>query len=108
MLAALNARDWLIIGVFALGALVGIVSFAQLLGFLLRRYHDVMIALLTGFMLGSLRRVWPFKDTDGLDNVLPALVTPAGLEVDVILAGLAALVGVTLVLVLERAGRPTH
>jgi putative membrane protein len=108
MLVALNQRDRLVIGVFAMGALLGIASFARLLGWLLRRYLDVMIALLTGFMLGSLRRVWPFKSADGLENIVPALFTPAGLDLNVIYATLLALSGVALVLLLERISRRLH
>jgi putative membrane protein len=107
MLGALNQRDWLVIGVFALGALLGITSFARLLGWLLQRYHDVMIALLTGFMLGSLRRIWPFKDAQS-ENVIPALFTPAGLDLNVVYAALLALSGAALVLLLDRISRRLH
>lgn len=107
MLLALNQRDWLIIGVFALGALLGMASFARLLGWLLRRYHDLMIALLTGVMLGSLRRIWPFKDAEA-ENIIPVLFTPVGLDLNVIYAGLLALSGVALVLLLERVSRRPH
>jgi len=105
MLRALSQRDWLVLGVFALGAVVAGVSFAQLLGWLLRRYHDVTIALLTGIMLGSLRSVWPFKSVDGLENVVPPLFTPAGLNVNVVYAALMALLGVALVLLLDHVSR---
>ena len=37
------------------------VTFAQVLGWLFKRYHDLTVAVLTGFMLGSLRKVWPWK-----------------------------------------------
>ena len=107
MLLALNQRDWLIIGVFALGALLGMASFARLLGWLLRRYHDLMIALLTGVMLGSLRRIWPFKDAEA-ENIIPVLFTPVGLDLNVIYAGLLALSGVALVLLLECVSRRPH
>jgi putative membrane protein len=45
------------------GATVGIVTFAQILGWFFRRYHDITVAVLIGFMLGSLRKIWPWKDT---------------------------------------------
>ncbi len=44
------------------GAVVGLVSFSQVLGWMFRKYHDLMVALLTGLMLGSLRKVWPWKE----------------------------------------------
>ncbi len=44
------------------GAVVGLVSFSQVLGWMFRKYHDLIVALLTGLMLGSLRKVWPWKE----------------------------------------------
>ncbi|MDR1408141.1 MAG: DUF368 domain-containing protein [Tannerella sp.] len=48
---------------FICGAAIGIVSFSRVLSFLLRKYRDVTIAILSGFMLGSLNKVWPWKET---------------------------------------------
>ncbi|MBL4709552.1 MAG: DUF368 domain-containing protein [Flavobacteriales bacterium] len=48
---------------FGTGCVFGLVSFTHLLSFLLKRYHDTTIALLTGFMLGSLNKIWPWKNT---------------------------------------------
>lgn len=47
----------------ALGCLVGITCFVRLLSWLLHTYHQMTIAVLVGFMVGSLRRIWPFKTT---------------------------------------------
>lgn len=44
-----------------IGALIGLVSFAQVLSWLFKRYHDFTVALLTGFMVGSLHKIWPWK-----------------------------------------------
>lgn len=52
-----------VLGILVLGALVGIISFSNLLSWLLRKYHDVTIAVLAGFMVGSLNKVWPWKKT---------------------------------------------
>lgn len=49
--------------VFISGAAIGIVSFSNVLSFMLRKYHDITIATLAGFMLGSLNKVWPWKET---------------------------------------------
>lgn len=46
---------------FILGAAIGIIAFSNILSWLLRKYHNVTIAILTGFMLGSLNKVWPWK-----------------------------------------------
>lgn len=48
---------------FALGCVVGILSFARLLKWLLKHYYDAFVALLTGFMIGALNKVWPWKHT---------------------------------------------
>lgn len=48
---------------FACGAAIGIVSFSNVLSYLLRKFHDITIATLAGFMLGSLNKVWPWKET---------------------------------------------
>lgn len=66
-----------IIVVFAIGAVIGIISFSHALSWLLKHYHNPTIALLTGFMIGSLNKVWPWKqvletftDRHGVEQVL--------------------------------------
>ncbi|MGZ8867972.1 MAG: DUF368 domain-containing protein [Thermoanaerobaculia bacterium] len=61
VLNAVNRRDILDIIWVALGAGLGIIAFSQVLGWLFRRFHNVTVAVLTGLMLGSLRKVWPWK-----------------------------------------------
>lgn len=48
--------------VFIAGAAIGITSFSRVLSFALRKFHDITIAVLAGFMLGSLNKVWPWKE----------------------------------------------
>lgn len=62
-----------VIIVFAVGAVIGIISFSHLLTYLLNRFHDTTIAVLAGFMLGSLNKVWPWKEivAETENNVLP-------------------------------------
>lgn len=64
--------------VFAAGALIGITSFSRVLSFALARFRNSTLALLTGFMLGSLNKVWPWKEkmmmADGFElerNIMP-------------------------------------
>ena len=52
-----------VILVFGLGCVVGILSFSHVLNWALKNYHSATIALLTGFMVGSLNKVWPWKQT---------------------------------------------
>ena len=46
---------------FICGVIIGITSFSRVLSFALHRFHDITIAVLSGFMLGSLNKVWPWK-----------------------------------------------
>lgn len=52
-----------VIAVFGAGCLVGILSFSHALNWALKHHHNVTVALLTGFMVGSLNKVWPWKQT---------------------------------------------
>jgi putative membrane protein len=61
VLDAVNHRDFLTLLLVAVGAGIGLLSFARFLSWVLKRYHDATIAFLTGLMLGSLRKVWPWK-----------------------------------------------
>ena len=63
ILNAVSSFDIGILALFATGAVAGLVSFSHVLSWLLRRYHDVTISLLMGFMVGSLNKVWPWKET---------------------------------------------
>jgi putative membrane protein len=64
-LAAIGDRNLLYIGVFALGALVGLGLFSRLLSWLLEHRHDITMAALIGLMVGSLRALWPWLSEDG-------------------------------------------
>lgn len=82
-----------VIAVFIAGAAIGIVLFSKFLSFLLKNYHDITIAALAGFMLGSLNKVWPWKDA-AESNTLPT-------EYDWVPV-VAVIAGYALVAVLER------
>lgn len=62
MLEALKDLHWQLLTVFMLGGITGLLSFSRLLTWFLRRYHDSTIALLAGFMLGSIPKTWPWKE----------------------------------------------
>lgn len=61
VLEAIRSLDLLFIAVFAAGAACGLMSFSRLLHWLLHRFHGAAMALLTGFLFGSLAVVWPWK-----------------------------------------------
>lgn len=62
MITALIEFNIPIVLVFVAGCLVGILSFSRLLSWILDNYHSVAVALLAGFMLGSLNKVWPWRE----------------------------------------------
>jgi putative membrane protein len=62
--------------IFATGALVGLLSFSHVLKWLFKHYNNVTLAVLTGFIFGSLNKVWPWKITEmvmdkATGNVIP-------------------------------------
>ena len=61
ILNAVHERNFLIIGTVAIGAIFGLLSFARLLKWMFKNYHDATLALLSGFILGSLNKIWPWK-----------------------------------------------
>jgi len=113
ILEAVNARDLGTLAWFVAGIAVGIVSFAQLLGWLFRRHHDLTVAVLTGFMLGSLRKVWPWKvdlltRVDRHGDIVPVVqnnVLPAGFGGAEAAALGLALLGLAIVFAIEAGAR---
>ena len=57
-------QNGITIGVFAMGCLIGIIAFSHVLSYMFKKHHDQTIAVLTGFMIGSLNKVWPWKITE--------------------------------------------
>jgi putative membrane protein len=63
ILTAIKEFQWLLLMSFAAGCGVGLLGFSHLLSWLFKRFHDATVALLTGFLVGSLNLVWPWKET---------------------------------------------
>lgn len=61
ILGAISELNIPVVAIFLVGAAVGIVLFSNILSWLLHRYYNQTIALLAGFMIGSLNKVWPWK-----------------------------------------------
>jgi putative membrane protein len=112
---AVNERDIVTLITFGVGALVGLVTFAQVLSWLFRRYHDLTVAALTGLMIGSLRKVWPWKEVveTMIDrhgevrplverNFAPPLMVNGAFNMEIGYALAAALLGVAIVIIIER------
>ncbi len=64
VVGALKDLDLKVFVIFAAGAAVGLLGFARVLSWLLKHYHALTIAGLIGFMMGSLRKIWPFKNVE--------------------------------------------
>ncbi|TNE78370.1 MAG: DUF368 domain-containing protein [Bacteroidetes bacterium] len=99
--------------VFAVGCVSGLLVFAKILKWLLAHYHDAVVAALTGFMIGSLNKVWPWKNTleyytsshGELKPLIQENIVPAQMDSQVMTAVALAIAGLALVLVLEYLGR---
>ncbi|MEM6721170.1 MAG: DUF368 domain-containing protein [Bacteroidota bacterium] len=65
VLTAINNRDLKLIAIFGAGAIIGLLLFSKLLKWLFSNYKNITFAILTGFILGSLNKIWPWKVIDG-------------------------------------------
>lgn len=104
MLTALRTLDLPVIVVFMAGAAVGIISFSSILRWLLDHHHDLTVAILLGFMLGSLRKVWPWKEYQVISpsfsleiNIVPtAFTAEVGIALGLMALGILLIVGIEL------------
>jgi len=63
MVDSINHARFEILIPFIAGAVIGLIPFSHFLSWLLKRFHDPTVSLLTGFILGSLGTLWPWKKT---------------------------------------------
>lgn len=112
ILGALTNKDIPIIFVFLMGALIGLLSFSRILKWLFENFKNATLAALTGFIIGSLNKIWPWK------KVLTYRINSKGEEVpfneisilpisydgnpQIGWALLLALIGFTAILLLEK------
>ena len=116
---AIKSFDLLNLAFLGLGMVIGLVSFSKLLSRLFARFRNETLSLLLGFMLGSLVKLWPWKNTtsyqikaDGgqiplvQEPVLPNIYSNlTGQDAEIMTAVGCALVGGALVLMLQKAAR---
>jgi putative membrane protein len=108
--------DLKIIGLFAVGCIIGLLSFSRLLKYLFAHFKDIVLAVLSGFLFGSLLKIWPWKNrvgeeplvihSDGREDWMMTNVVPANYE-GVAELGWAiglAIIGFLVVFLLERFG----
>lgn len=115
ILQAVSERNFLKLFVFAAGCIVGILTFSRVVSWLLRKYHSATIGLLSGFMLGSVNELWPWKiitawrtSSSGeqkpflTENILPgSYLEQVGEQPQILAAVLAFFFGIGLVLFIE-------
>lgn len=120
VLDAVNDRDLGAIAIFGAGAVVGLLSFSRLLKYMFKRYHDLTVALLSGFLLGSLNKIWPWKNPLEVlvkhqgeanektlviedENVWPWHYTEVTGEPELLVTAIVlALVGVAIIVVIDK------
>ncbi len=115
---ALHDFDLKKIIVFATGAVIGLLSFSHLLKWLFKHYHNLTLAILTGFIFGSLNKVWPWKETltwhvnsKGIKTpLLERSISPFSFEGDnhIVFAILLIIVGFLTIFILEKVGSKKH
>jgi putative membrane protein len=105
VLNAVVSGDILTLLIVIAGAVVGLLSFARVLRWLFQRSHDTTVAALTGLILGALRKVWPWKHSDGLQEIN---ILPPAYDAEFAGAMLLMLAGFTLIITLDHlAARQT-
>jgi len=116
VLDALSNWNFTVIGAFAVGAIIGILSFSRTLKWLFAKYRNLTFAGLTGFIIGSLNKVWPWKevlkwDTDSQGNqiaVFERSISPCdykeivGSNPQLLLAFVLAVVGFFVIYAIEK------
>ncbi|WP_461634163.1 polyprenyl-phosphate transporter [Labilibaculum euxinus] len=116
ILNAISSFKLDVVAVVGAGAVIGLLSFSNLLSWLLKKYHNMTIGLLSGFMIGSLNKVWPWKNTISTfidrhgvekpllqENILPNTFTNIlGQDSQLIFAILLAIAGFLLIWMMEK------
>jgi len=110
VLEAVNNKDFGIIITFAFGAAFGILSFARILKWMFTNYKDATLAVLTGFILGSLNKIWPWKNIIEIiqigkkEIIIDENISPFAFRGDnqLTVAIVAAIIGFSLIFILEK------
>ena len=111
VLEALHQRDLAVIVVFSAGCAFGLIAFTKLLRALLARWEATTMAFLCGLMIGSLRKIWPFKMDASGQELLEAKrriqinFLPAAFDATAFWALGLVIAGVLLVLGIEKLAR---
>lgn len=111
-LDALHDRDIKTILLLISGAVVGLLTFSRLLKWLFDKYHTLTLAVLTGFILGSLNKIWPWKnvlESKMIDGKLKILqeesISPFAFQgnPEILWAMFLAVIGFLVIVLLEKS-----
>lgn len=110
VLGAVTSRDFVTLVVFTLGAVFGLALFSRVLSWLFAKHHDISVAILAGFMLGSIRKIWPWQEViqtriNSHGEEVPLVVNnilPQGFDTTVLLAIALMAIGAGIVLYLGK------
>lgn len=102
MIKSISSFDLAVLAPVGIGAVAGLAVFARLLDWIFKRFHDQTVALLTGFIFGSLSILWPWKSeitetfgekvkVIGYDYALPELNAETAIAIAIMVAGIAAI-----------------
>lgn len=111
ILDAVGRLDILVLSVFTAGTATGIMLFVRLLNWLLKHYYQITMAALTGLMIGSLRKIWPWKSVTGIaidgteTSTRIVNIFPHQLNTEVLFALGLAVFGGLVVLLLQRLAK---
>lgn len=92
IIVAVSNLDWAILIPFAIGAVAGLLAFSHVLSWIFKRFPDITIALLTGFILGSLPVIYPWRDIVTNELVLPNADIKLAIAIVLAIIGAAVLV----------------
>ena len=106
------SQNLVIIIVFCLGCMIGLLSFSRLLNYLLTNFYQVTMAFLTGLMVGSMPKIWPWKQIletrivgEKAHVIWGGNILPETINAEVLLAVVLAISGFIAVLIIERLAR---
>lgn len=104
VMEAVKTLDLVVLGVFAFGAALGITSFSRVLSYALKNFRNITLSVLSGFMLGSLNKVWPWKEVEKLVSDCHEVMIEHNIapNTEVAEAVVLMLIGFILVYVLEK------
>lgn len=108
-LSSLNEGQFFNLLPLGIGAIAGLIFFSRIISWLLNHYHDTTVAFLTGLMLGSLRKVWPWKEgIPNPENIIPPLWINQAPNPDVLWGVALIVIGCVVVFLLEWWGYRKH